>query len=95
MKGSVRRSIAPTSRVLCVSVVAALLSACEGGNSPGVTPAQVSPSQFQQLRWLEGDWQGTGGGVDAFYERYRWVDDSTIRKYDFSDSTLAVVTDSG
>ncbi len=95
MQGPARRSAAPTSHLLCACVLTALLSACERGSSPDVTPAQVSSSQFQQLRWLEGDWRGSGGGVDAFYERYRWVDDSTIRKYDFSDSTLRVVTDSG
>jgi hypothetical protein len=58
-------------------------------------PLQVSSAQFQQLRWIEGSWRGTGGGVDAFYEGYRWTDDSTIAKYDYADSTLGMVTDSG
>lgn len=60
-----------------------------------ITPATVSAAQFAQLRWLEGQWRGEGGGVPAFFEGYRSVDDSTIRKYDFGDSTFRTPTDSG
>ena len=60
-----------------------------------ITPATVSPAQFAQLRWLEGQWRGEGGGVPTFFEGYRWVDDSTIRKHGFRDSTFRVPTDSG
>jgi hypothetical protein len=59
------------------------------------TPAQVTPADFQSLRWLEGHWRGTGGGVPPFYEAYRFVDDSTIQALMFADSTLAQVSDSG
>jgi len=56
----------------------------------------ISQAQFQQLRWLEGMWSGSGGGIDAFYERYKWVDDSTIRKFDIdAPGASTVVKDSG
>lgn len=76
------------------AVLTAFATSCERPQTaaPGL---DVSVAQFQQLRWLEGTWRGTGGGTDAFFEGYRWVDDSTIRKVDFADSTVAVVTDSG
>ena len=76
-------------------IVVGLLCGCERQTARRVTAASVSPAQFQQLRWLEGSWRGSGGGFDAFFEGYRWVDDSTIRKYGYADSTLATVTDSG
>ncbi len=61
---------------------------------PAPTPVAVSPAQFLELKWIEGDWRGTGGNIGPFYERYRFADDSTIRQYTFRDSTLAHVTDS-
>lgn len=86
------RSTAPAA--LLSAVLMAFATSCERPQSaaPGL---DVSAAQFQQLRWLEGTWRGTGGGINAFFEGYRWVDDSTIRKVDFADSTVAVVTDSG
>ena len=32
--------------------------------------------------------------MPPFFEGYRWVDDSTMRKYDFKDSTFSAPTDS-
>jgi hypothetical protein len=87
---SVRATLLP------IVAVAGLVAACErprGTATP--TPLTVSTAEFQQLRWLEGSWRGSGGGYDGFHEGYRWVDDSTIRKFDFADSTFAVVNDSG
>jgi hypothetical protein len=42
--------------------------------------------EFQSLRWLEGDWQGTGG-QRPFYERYDMLNDSTIQIHYYVDST--------
>jgi acetyl esterase/lipase len=39
---------------------------------------QFSRSDFQNLRWLEGAWHGSDGGPSGFYERYHFVDDTTI-----------------
>ena len=86
-----------SSRVAGIALAAAsFLAACDRGSAPPQsTPLDVSVEQFQQLRWLEGTWRGSGGGVSSFYEGYRWINDSTIRKYDFADSTFSTATDSG
>ena len=91
-----------------VAAFAALAAGCERSapvpaadtaasvaDTPARPAVSFSPTQFAQLRWLEGRWRGEGGGVPSFFEGYRWVDDSTIRKYDFKDSTFSVPTDSG
>ena len=57
-------------------------------------PATVTPADFRTFRWIEGTWRGTGGGVPPFFERYELVDDSTLRRLSFSDSTLATISDS-
>jgi hypothetical protein len=86
----------PRFRSLASILAAALaLAACERAARPSTPPLVVTAAQFQSLRWLEGTWRGSGGGFDGFYEGYRWLDDSTIRKFDFADSTLAVISDSG
>lgn len=54
----------------------------------------VTSEQFEQLQWIVGTWRGSGGNVASFFEEYRVVDDSTIGMRSFSDSTLAVVSDS-
>lgn len=88
------------ARLMMVPVLAAVAlagTACERPQSStsAPVPALVSTAQFQQLRWLGGAWRGSGGGYDGFFEGYRWVDDSTIRKYGFADSTMATISDSG
>lgn len=93
------QSSAAFVRLIVIGVATASLVACERAKTetatpPAVTPLAVTSAQFQQLRWLEGRWHGSGGGVDNFFEGYRWVDDSTIRKYDFADSTFSAPTDS-
>ena len=60
--------------------------------SPKVKP--YSLAQFQQLRWLEGRWQGGLPDGGSFYEQYRWLDDSTIAMHGFADSTFTRATDS-
>jgi hypothetical protein len=57
-------------------------------------PQAVSLADFQQLRWIEGTWRGSGGDYAAFFEEYRFVDDSTIQMKSFADSSLATVSDS-
>jgi hypothetical protein len=56
------------------------------------TAATVTSAEFGQLSWLEGDWRGHGVDQSPFYERYRFVDDSTLLVESFADSTLAQVT---
>jgi hypothetical protein len=46
------------------------------------------------LRCLDGRWRGSGGGYAAFFEEYRFVDDSTLEQRTFADSTFTVTSDS-
>ena len=50
-------------------------------------------SDFKQLRWIEGTWKGQAGKGDPFFERYRFVNDSTIEMNSFTDSTLRTVSE--
>ena len=76
-----------------------LLAACKPPDRPAPAdtpaPATVSLEQFQGLRWLEGTWRGAEAAGAPFFERYQFLDDSTLRRYSFTDSTLAQISDSG
>ena len=63
-----------------------LIGACNGD-------AQHETSDFQTLRYLEGDWRGSGYEGGLFYESYRFVNDSTIEMTAWTDSTMAVPRD--
>ncbi|MBC7897990.1 MAG: hypothetical protein H7066_21390 [Cytophagaceae bacterium] len=56
--------------------------------------ANISFERFKQLRWVVGSWKGSGGNYPAFYESYDMVDDSTMRRYSWSDSTFSSKQDS-
>lgn len=56
---------------------------------------RFTPAQFATLRWIEGTWRGRLPDGGAFYERYRFSDDSTIVTQAFADSTLSTTSDSG
>jgi hypothetical protein len=61
--------------------------------SPSPTPKHITPADLAQLRWIEGSWRGTGGGVPPFYERYKFENDSTLIVETLADETLSKVTD--
>lgn len=73
-------------------VAAAVILAGMGGVGPASAqsdaapePAVVSAEAFRGLGWLEGRWVGSGGGYDAFYEAYRFVNDSTLEQTTYPD----------
>ena len=87
-------------------VIGLALGACERGAEPGgshapetgpaTTPgAAHSRSEFARLRWLEGTWRGSGAGQPTFYERYTFVDDSTLRAESSPDSTFPDPAEAG
>lgn len=64
--------------------------------TPAPTAATATTEQFVALRWLEGDWRGAEGTGAPFFERYRFVNDSTIAGWEYgADSTFAPQRDSG
>ena len=54
-----------------------------------VAQTTFTKADFKKLRWLEGTWRGTGGGVEPFFERYRFIDDSTIEIDFLTDASLS------
>jgi hypothetical protein len=79
-----------------------VLSACKKAEQAPAPPPpaapvaiKVTPAQFRSLAWLEGRWIGTQAGGSHFYEGYRFADDSTLRSYEYGDSTAAPAKDSG
>ena len=46
--------------------------------SPTVTGGTFTTADLQKLRWIEGTWRGTGGGVPPFVERYKFESDSIL-----------------
>jgi hypothetical protein len=91
------------TRLIRAGLMPALLTAASlEAQAPAVAkdapaPASFSAAQVRQLRWITGDWVGTGSGSTTqapFYERYSFRDDSTLVVYSFADSTRARITDS-
>ena len=52
-------------------------------------------SDLGKLRWIEGNWEATSPGEPSYYERYRFVNDSTIEITYFSDPTFSRETGNG
>jgi hypothetical protein len=57
-------------------------------------PARVTLAEFRQLHWIVGRWRGSGGDYPAFFEAYSVVNDSTLKRRSFSDSSFATANDS-
>lgn len=76
-----------------------LLSGCERdvqsdrpetGDSAQAAAVRYTVADFQALRYVEGDWRGSGYEGGPFYETYRFVDDTTIEMTAWTDSTMSV-----
>lgn len=83
-------------------LVTPVLANCTGKTDSQVAPAQTPAAQaaakltaddLKKLRWIEGTWRGTGEGVQPFYERYRFENDTTLAIDTFADEQLTKVTD--
>ena len=57
-------------------------------------PAVLRAADLRALEWIVGTWRGSGDGQAPFYERYRFLDDSTLLVESFKDSTLTDVSES-
>lgn len=58
-------------------------------SAQGNGDASFSLEQFGTLSWLEGRWVGSGGGYAAFFEAYRFVNDSTIEQTTWGNADFA------
>lgn len=61
--------------------------------SPSPTPIQITVADLAKLRWIEGRWMGSGGGVPTFFERYKFENDSTLLVETLADETGSKVTE--
>lgn len=69
-------------------------SASLARDTTAVAGGVFTVDDFRRLRWLDGRWRGFMADGQNFYEQYRIVNDSTIVKHSFPDSTFARATDS-
>jgi hypothetical protein len=64
------------------ALVTALCIVCVGGwsgqQATAPKPHPLTAKDLQALRWIEGSWRGTGGGVPAFFERYHFENATTL-----------------
>ena len=61
----------------CMSIVVSS-TATAPGSQRGHPKAAFRTADFSKLKWLEGTWQGSSPGESTFYERYQFLNDSTI-----------------
>lgn len=81
-------------RIAAVGLVVLTPSLLQAQYAGMPAAARVTTSDVAGLRWIAGDWIGAGteGTVQApFFERYRFVNDSTLLVETFADSTFAAV----
>ena len=90
--------------LLCVLILGALFLISGGAKTGSRANGQATPSPFvpgrtfntadlKKLRWIEGTWRGTGGGVPPFVERYKFESDTTLAVEGFEGENLDKVTD--
>ena len=82
--------------VICAIVGMGLAGAVSVANTDTLSsalqdPAKLTADQLKQLRWIEGTWRGTGDGVQPFFERYRFENETTLAVDGFEDEKLAKV----
>jgi len=60
----------PRRRIALALLAAFLIAPLMASQTPA--PAKLTEKDLQALKWIEGSWRGTGGGVPPFFERYRF-----------------------
>ena len=81
--------IAAAVAVAAITVRAARAQSSRNSGTP------FGVADLGKLRWLEGTWRGTSPGEANVYERYHFVNDSTIEITYYSDSSLDRPSGSG
>jgi hypothetical protein len=77
------------------SHVASSTPANAASQSPKPAPVakQITVEDLKKLRWIEGTWRGTGGGVPPFFERYRFENPTTLVVEGLADEKVEKVTE--
>jgi len=87
-------------RALIVAAIAvaagAPISVASGQSSQrGQPTTPFGLGDLGKLRWMEGTWKATASGEQTFYERYKFLNDSTIEITYYNDSTFSRATGNG
>src|SRR5690349_7434643 len=89
-----RLAILATCALLAPPTFAPTPLAAQAATVPAA--ARLATRDLAKLRWIVGDWRGTGVDGTAqppFFERYRFADDSTLLVESFEDSTWSRVSE--
>ena len=62
-------------------------------STPSPTPVAMTAADLAKFRWLEGSWRGTGDGVDPFFERYRFENETTLLIESFANEKMDKATE--
>jgi hypothetical protein len=94
MKNSLVLIVALLLFTLCFSFGCSRTSAVnrtQAAPSPGLKT--LDPYDLRKLRWIEGTWRGTGGGVPPFVERYKFESNSVLAVEGLEGEKFDKVTD--
>jgi hypothetical protein len=75
---SFRHSIMKTLFVLSIATLFCLSCASADQQNLKPNPKQLTATDLQKLRWIEGSWRGSGDNQPFFYERYRFENETTL-----------------
>ena len=79
-------------RKFAIAVLVLTVTACQTTREVD-DPKVTTHAEFAKLKWLEGTWVGSGIDQAPFFERYHFINDSTLIIESFSDATLSKVTE--
>lgn len=66
---------------------------CSDDVAQSPTATKFTTADLEKLKWIEGTWRGTGGAEGPFYERYRFVNETTLAVDSFPDERVEKVED--
>jgi hypothetical protein len=85
-----------TMRLCLLFVLLVVVTSCarhEQQHASSSAPAKLMAADLAKLRWIEGNWRGSGVDQAPFFERYRFENDTTLAVDSFPDEKLEKVDD--
>ena len=85
-----------TMRVCLLFLLLLVVTSCarhEQQHASSPAPAKLTAADLAKVRWIEGNWRGSGVDQKPFFERYRFENDTTLAVDSFPDEKLEKVDD--